>query len=105
MRDQRAARHRNIESHERVARRRRASGFVSCIDIFAQRLVQAHRLDMGIVPDRELRRLQGERTDASARASAVAAPITALVRPAAGSRLAVAVQVAAARKVQRLAAT
>jgi hypothetical protein len=104
VRDQRAARHRNIESHEPLAPRRRASGFVSCNE-FLQRSVPAHRLDIGIVPDRELRRLQGERTGASARASAAAAPMTALVRPAAGPWLAVAVQVAAARKVQRLAAT
>jgi len=56
--DQRAARHRNIESHEPLAPRRRASGFVSCIE-FVERPVPAHRLDIGIVPDRELRRLQG----------------------------------------------
>jgi hypothetical protein len=100
-RDQRAARHCNIESHEAVAPRRRASGFVSCIE-FVQRPVPVHRLDIGIVPDRELRQQQGERTGASARASAAEAPMT---RPAAGPWLAVAVQVAAARKVQRLAAT
>jgi hypothetical protein len=48
--------------------------------------------------------VRGERTGASARASAAAAPMASLDRPAAEPWLAVVVQVAAARKVQRLAA-
>jgi len=104
VRDQRAAHHRNIECHEPLAPRRRVSGFVSCIE-FVQRSIPAHRFDIGIVPDCELRQLQVKELVLSARASAAAAPMTALVRPVNGPWLAVAVQVAAARKVQWLAAT
>jgi hypothetical protein len=48
--------------------------------------------------------VRGERTGASARASAAAAPMASLDRPAAEPWLPVVVRVAAARRVQRLAA-